>query len=383
MQPTSAVVGGFPRSGIRELIDLATATPGMVRLEVGEPDFVTAQHIIDAATADPSAGYTKYAPTSGFMALRRAIAARASRQWGRPVEPESVFVAAGGLGAATAALFSVADAHDRVLVPDPRWPNLMGLVAVGRLDPVGYVLRAENEFLPDLAELERQLAGGVKAVYINNPGNPTGAVFPRTLVQRIAELTAEHGAYLISDEVYDEMVYDGAHTPAALFDQGHVITIGSFSKTYAMTGWRVGYAIVDPAIVLLCEKVSEALSLMASSVSQRAAEAALSGPQDCVIEMRTAYRRRRDLVCGLLEGTDLLAAVPSGAFYALLDLRALGVPSHSLALELANREYVSTAPGSTFGETCEGMLRISLASAESDLRVGCERIVAFARRHLH
>lgn len=377
----STVVQSLPRSGIREIIDLASALPGVVRLEVGEPDSVTAAHIIDAAHTDAAAGYTKYTPTVGLMSLREAIAAHLSRRWRYKVGPENVFVAAGGLGAATAAILSIAEADDELLVPDPRWPNLMGLLAIARIRPVEYQLLAENNYLPDCAQLRSSLSPRLKAIYINSPSNPTGAVFPHEHVHAMAQLAAEQRAYLISDEVYDECVYEGQHTPAALFDQGHVITIGSFSKTYAMTGWRVGYAIAPPDVVASCAKVAESYSLVASSVSQRGAEAALKGSQESMEKMRRAFLGRRDLVVRLLQGSGLLVAVPQGAFYALLDMRRLGVPSRDLAIRLLQEESVATSPGSTFGNTCEGMLRISLASHEADLTRGCEGILRFVTRH--
>jgi aspartate/methionine/tyrosine aminotransferase len=169
--------------------------------------------------------------------------------------------------------------------------------------------------------------------------------------------------------------------PAARFDAERVITVSGVSKSYAMTGWRIGWAITNPELVALCGKIQEALVSCPPAISQAAAEAAVRGPQDVVEEMRAAYQRRRDLVREILEPVGLLPTIPEGAFYAMVDLRGAGIPSRDLSRMLLEEERVAAAPGSTFGDVAEGMVRISLATADDDLAEGCRRIVRFAERH--
>ncbi len=200
-------------------------------------------------------------------------------------------------------------------------------------------------------------------------------------MQALVELADKHDLWLIADEVYEELIFAGEHVPAASFDSERVITVSGVSKTYAMTGWRIGWAITNPELVALCGKVQEALVSCPPAPSQAAAEAALRGPQDMVEEMRAAYQRRRDLVREILEPVGLLPTIPEGAFYALVDLRGAGLSSRDLSRQLLEEEHVAAAPGSTFGDVAEGMVRISLATADEELAEGCRRIVRFAERH--
>jgi aspartate/methionine/tyrosine aminotransferase len=276
---------------------------------------------------------------------------------------------------------AIAEEGDEILIPDPGWPNYVAMIELARVVPVRYRLEPEQGYRPDLAAMEAQITPRTKAIIINNPSNPTGGVFDEATVRDLVALARKHDLWLISDEVYEDLIFAGEHVPAARFDSERVITISGVSKSYAMTGWRIGWAITNPDLVALCGKIQEALVSCPSAPSQAAAEAAVRGPQDVVEEMRVAYQRRRDLVRDIFLPLGMLPAVPEGAFYALVDLRAVGIPSRDLSRMLLEEERVAAAPGSTFGDVAEGMLRISLATADDDLREGCERIVRFARRH--
>jgi len=217
---------------------------------------------------------------------------------------------------------------------------------------------------------------------LTNPSNPTGVVFPAAMVEAIVRLAAAHDLYVIADEVYEALVFDGEHVPAVRFDEAErVIAVSGCSKTYAMTGWRLGWAITTPEIVGLAGKLMETVVSCAPSVSQRAGEAAIRGPQDYVEEMRLAYQRRCDIVRDTLQSAGLLPVVPTGAFYALVDVRGTGLSSRELSRALLDEERVAAAPGDTFGAEAEGMVRISLASSDEDVAEGCRRIVAFAERY--
>ncbi len=381
MKPMSRIAAALPRSGIREVMELAATLDGVIHLEVGEPSFTTPAHIIAAACADAHAGYTRYTPNTGLPSLRAAIAERYTARWGRPVDPGQVLVTAGGVNALAATLLALVEDDDEVLVPDPGWPNYVSALALARARPVAYVLRPERGYVPDPAEVAARITPRTKVLLLNTPANPTGAVFPPETVAALVRLATAHDLYVLSDEIYEELVFDGVHTPAARYGDERVVTISGVSKTYAMTGWRLGYAIAPPALVALCAAVQEPLVSCPAAISQRAAEAALRGPQGCVAAMRSAYERRRDLVCATLGPAGLLPATPQGAFYALVDLRALGRGSQDLARALLAEERVATAPGATFGPQAEGMVRISLAAEEVDLAEGCRRILAFVARH--
>jgi len=381
MKPRSALAQALPRSGIREVMDLARQMDDVIVLVVGEPSFNTPPHIIDAAAKAAHEGTTKYTPNSGLPGIRAAVAERYTKKFGRPVTPSEVLVTAGAVNALAAIVAAIAEEGDEILIPDPGWPNYVSMIGLARTKAVGYPLDAGHGYQPDLAAMEALITPRTKAIVINNPSNPTGAVFSEAMVKALVELARKHDLWLISDEVYEDLIFAGEHVPAARFDAERVITVSGVSKSYAMTGWRIGWAITNPELVALCGKIQEALVSCPSAVSQAAAEAAVRGPQDAVEEMRLAYQRRRDLVQEILEPFGLLPTVPQGAFYALVDLRQAGIPSRDLSRMLLEEERVAAAPGSTFGDVAEGMVRISLATADDDLAEGCRRIVRFADRH--
>jgi len=381
MKPRSALAQALPRSGIREVLDIARQMDDVIVLVVGEPSFITPAHIIDAAAAAAHAGTTKYTPNAGLPGIRAAVAERYTQKFGRPITPAEVLVTAGAVNALAAIIAAIAEEGDEILIPDPGWPNYVSMIGLARAVPVRYPLCPEDGYLPDVREIEERIRPQTKALIINNPSNPTGAVFPEETVRSLVELAKKHDLWLISDEIYEDLIFAGEHVPAARFDAERVITISGVSKSYAMTGWRIGWAITDPELVALCGKIQEALVSCPPAISQAAAEAAVRGPQDAVEEMRAAYQRRRDLVREILEPVGLLPTIPEGAFYAMVDLRGAGIPSRDLSRMLLEEERVAAAPGSTFGDVAEGMVRISLATADDDLAEGCRRIVRFAERH--
>ena len=382
MKPLSTLAASLPRSGIRAVMEIASQMEGVIHLEVGEPSFTTPSHIIDAAANDAHNGFTKYTSNFGLMSLRNAIAEHYTAFWGRSVEADQVLVTAGGINAIMSAINALVNDGDEALIPDPGWPNYVGVTMLARAVPVRYPLRPENGYLPDMDELEKRVTDRTKLLIMCNPSNPTGVVFPAEAVEALIEFARRRDIYVISDEIYEALVFEGAHTPASRFDvDGRVLTVSGFSKTYAMTGWRLGYLIATPELVRAAGKLMELLVSCASSVSQRAGQAAITGSQDCVDEMRAAYKHRRDLAQSVLEPAGLMPAIPHGAFYAMADLRATGLTSQELSRGLLEEERVATAPGDTFGAMAEGMIRLSLASSDADVTAGTEAIVRFAERH--
>lgn len=354
-------------------MDLAAGRDDVIHLEVGDPDFVTPGPIIDGALDAARQGFTKYTPNAGYMSLREALARKVREQYDLDVTADEVVVTSGAVTGLATAIFATVDPGDEVLVPDPGWPNYSTISLIVGATPVGYPLPRQAEYLPDFAALERLVSRRTKAIVVNSPGNPTGAVYPGSVTEELVKFASRHDLFLISDEVYEAIVFEGEHVPAARFDDdGRVITISGCSKTYAMTGWRIGYGVASPPIAALMAKLQEPLVSCASSVSQKAAEAALAMPQDVVAEMRDAYRQRRDIAMNLLDGH--IIGKPQGAFYALVDVSPLGSDSYAVAKLLLSETGVATAPGETFGELGAGTVRISLSIAPGLLAEGCRRI---------
>ena len=366
-----------PPSGIREIVNVVMARPGsdIIRLEVGEPDLPIEPHIVSAAqeAAARGVGYTQ---SFGIAPLREAIVERLRRVAGLSYSPDDIVIGQGGVQAMSVTFAALLDAGDEVLVPDPAWPNFAMTALLRGAVAVPYALPASNDFLPDLDQLRALITDRTRLVVVNSPSNPTGTVFPAELVASIIEIAAEHDLWVLSDEVYDELVFEGTMANAAQYDRERVVGIYSFSKTYSMTGWRVGYAACPRALAQLLGTLQEPMLSCISGVSQYAALAALEGPQDGIARKRDVYRARRDLVGALLREGGFEAVRPAGAFYQMVPL-APGTDSRRAALDLVEHG-VATAPGSAFGEVAGDQLRLSLAASETALRGGIERLVAWA-----
>jgi aspartate/methionine/tyrosine aminotransferase len=365
-----------PGSGIRKIMNMALTMEGVRHLEVGEPDFPSPPNVIEAACEAARSGYTKYTANAGIPSLREAITEKLLRVNGDEVSPERITVTNGAVSGLMASIMTVAQTGDDVLLPDPGWPNYTLMCRALGVHACFYPLRAKNGFLPDPEELVSLITPRTKAVVVNTPSNPTGAVFPEVVVRQIVEVADRHDLWIVSDEVYEQIIFEGSHVSPARFDEARrVIRAFSFSKTYAMTGWRIGYIVSPPGVTEVINKLQEALISCAGGVNQKAAEAALRGPQNYVAEMRSAYHRRRDLLVHILHGSDLLAAVPHGAFYAMLDVSSATEDTYEFARRLLLDEAVAVAPGETFGPSGRGLVRIALCAAEETIQRGVEAIV--------
>jgi len=368
--PTSAFA---PRaSGIREILDLVlTSSMDIDRLEIGEPGFSAPPHVAEAA-AIAARGDVRYTQSSGTLALRTALVDSLAARYGAAIDPGCVVVSQGGSQGIAAVFEALVQPGDEVLLPDPAWPNYESMTRIRGAVPVRYPLHPEAGFVPDPDEVLAMIGPTTRMVVLNSPGNPTGAVLPRAVVRRIVEGAAERGVMVVSDEVYDEIIFEGEPSAAHEFGD-NVVSVFSFSKTYAMTGWRVGYLVMPAWLATLVGHMQEALISCVSSVNQAAALAALTGPQDAVATMRDAYRDRRDLALRLLATADIRPLSPSGAFYLMVPLTP-GVSSRDAALELVGRG-VSFAPGSAFGSVASDQLRMSLASSPATIERGLGRFL--------
>jgi aspartate/methionine/tyrosine aminotransferase len=366
----------MPRSAIREIMALAAGRPNVIHLEVGEPDFSTPQHIIDAAFKAASAGWTKYSPNAGLPALRQQVAARASRHRGRqPVVAEQVVITTGAIGALYSALMAVIDAGDEVLIPDPGWPNYEAIVHLAGAKAVRYQERASRGFLPDAAEIADLITPRTKALLINTPGNPSGAVFPAGLMAEIAAIVRRTGIYLVSDEIYEDMVFESEHISAAAdAPADRVFIVSGFSKTYAMTGWRLGWLICPPSLSSIVAGLQEPVTSCASTIAQKAGEAALGGDQKSVAELREIFRRRRDIVVDVFGNTGVLPVTPQGAFYALIDIGSTCQLSLEFAKDFLVACNTAVVPGVTFGPSCDQYVRVAFTTSDEQLREGLQRL---------
>jgi aspartate/methionine/tyrosine aminotransferase len=370
----SGALGRLRRSGIREVMDLAARLDDVIHLELGEPDFPTPPHIVEAATRAVADGRVRYTLSRGTPALRELVSEKLARRNGISAGPHEVVVSSGGTTAVLVALMTLLDPGDGVLIPDPGWPSFeLGATLLGA-EPLRYRLNADDGHRPDLDEVAA-LAPRARVLVVNSPSNPTGAVLDRATLTELMSIAERHRLAVVSDEVYEDITFEREHVSAAALDhEAPVVTVFSFSKGYAMTGWRIGYAVATPTIVEAMVKAQEAVIACPSAVAQHAAQAALAGPYDGVLAMRDAYRERRDLAVAALRAAELEVVEPGGAFYAMVGVGAAGVDTFAFARRLLTEARVAVAPGETFGPAGAASVRLSLACDPAVLREGVARL---------
>jgi aspartate aminotransferase/aminotransferase len=380
-RPAAQRALSMPRSAIREIMALAAGRPEVIHLEVGDPDLDTPPHVSAALGAAALSGATHYAPNAGLPTLRAAVAARVTARTGREVAAERVVVTAGAVNALFASLLAVLDPGDEVLLPDPGWPNYESIAHLAGATCRHYPMPAARSFLPDPAEI-RALAGPrTKALLLNTPGNPTGAVFPAELMAGLADLARETGLYLVSDEIYEDMVFEGAHVSIGSLDLAdRAFLISGFSKSYAMTGWRLGWVVCPPGLSPVVAGLLEPVISCAPTMIQMAGEVALAGPQESVAKMAELFRRRRDVLAEVLGQSPLLPVLPHGAFYAFLDIGASGLGSLDFARAALAEAAVAVVPGISFGPSSDRFVRVALTVPEDTLREGLGRLKAMVER---
>jgi len=367
------------RSQIRVMFDLAEATDrDLVRLEVGEPDFDTPAHVVEAAAEAARDGATHYTPNAGLPETRRAISEAMAADYGVEHVVDEVVVTVGGMEALHLATLAVVGPGEDLLYPGPAWPNYetQALLADGR--PVEVPLSAADGYALAADGLVDRMGSDTAAVVLTTPSNPTGRVYDPDAIRAVVAAAADHDAHVIADEVYAGLTYDREPrgVAARTGHPDHVLTVGSCSKTYAMTGWRLGWLAGDRSVIDRVVTIRESTTACASSVAQYAAIAALTGPQAPFREMFDAFRRRRDYVVDRLAAMDgVTAPRPDGAFYAFLD-PDVAAESLPLATHLLSEHGVVLAPGSGFGAAGEGRLRLSFANSMERLEAGLDRLEA-------
>lgn len=380
MPELAAHVLTTPHSGIRRMAELAAGAPDAILLVGGDPNFTTPAHIIDGAAAAAHAGATGYAPSGGILPLREAIVEKVRARNGLAAAVEDVCVTTGGCGGLFTSLMLVLAPGDEVLIPDPGWSNYPAMAHVLHATAVGYPLDAAAGFALDPDALAARVTSRTRAIVVNSPGNPTGAVESAERLRAVLEIAERHDLWVISDECYDELIFEGEHvSTASLGHADRVVSVFTFSKSYAMTGWRVGYVVAPTAFTRQLTLHQEPVVSCASTVSQHGALAALRGPQDCVQAMATAYRERRDAAMAELDEYELGYVRPAGSFFLMADVSPAGLPSWELARRLLETARVAIVPGAAFGPGGEGFVRISLAAAPELVAEGSRRIARLVR----
>ncbi len=368
----------LPASGIRAMFALAEKYENTINLCIGEPGFATPQHIIDQGCWAWNHGYTKYVSNPGLPVLREAIADKLNRENGFHVGPENVIVTFGANQALFAALQVTLNPGDEVLVPNPCFSNYFGYIALAQAVAVPVPTYEKDHFHVKAEVLEKYITDKTRLLIINSPCNPTGSVTPKEDLMEIAELAKKHDLIVVADEPYEHILFDGNEhcsiaTLPGMFER--TITANGFSKTYAMTGWRIGYGVADPETIKAMTLVLASTTSNVTAAVQIAAVKALKGSQQCVADMNAEYWKRRDiLVKGLNETKGISCITPEGAFYAFANIKELGMTSKEVAIKILDEVQVVTTPGDAFGPAGEGYLRFSFAASEENIREALKRI---------
>ncbi len=355
----------------------------VIHLEIGEPDFPTPPHIVEAAKQALDEGWAHYGPTQGYPELREAVAEYICRSRGIRVGPEHVSIVPGGKPIIFFAILALVEPGDEVVYPNPGFPIYESMIRFMGAVPVPMPLIEERGFSVDLDRLRDSLNDRTRMVILNSPHNPTGGVIPRQDMEAIADMVRERDLMVFSDEMYSEIWYDQPPVSIAAFPgmQEKTILLDGFSKTYAMTGWRMGYGVMPTWLVEAVTKLMVNSNSCTASFTQRAGIAALRGPQDATRRMVAEFRRRRDAFCDGLNGLPgFRCARPGGAFYAYANIQGTGQTSKDLAGALLDEAGVACVEGTSFGDYGEGYIRFSYANSYENLTEAVERIRVFLSR---
>ncbi|MCS7241303.1 pyridoxal phosphate-dependent aminotransferase [Candidatus Caldatribacterium sp.] len=370
----------LPRSGIRELMGMALAMPQAIRLEMGEPHFPTPRAILEKLKDFFFQGEIRYTPTVGIPSLRAKIVEKLRREKHWNVSLDAVIVLPGSLFGTVTVFRTILEPGDEVLVPDPGFTNHFCQVLLCGGRTVHYHLRPENNYLPDFQEIRRSITSKTRAILVNSPSNPLGVVFPGDVLEEIGRLAEEYDLLVVSDEAYEKYVYKGKHLGLFQFvNPERLVTIFSFSKTYALTGWRVGYMVVPEKLAPHFAKVAEYLIACTSHLSQKAAEIALDLPDEEIQKMVDYYRENVEIASRILREGGFTFFEPQGGYYIWVDVREFGMPSLEFCKTFLQEKGVALAPGDTFGESGEGFVRISICRKREDVAEGVRRLVAWRR----
>jgi aspartate aminotransferase len=358
----------------------------VIQLQVGDPDFATPPAVLDVACKAMQEGLTHYGPSRGYPDLRSAAASKLTRDNQVSYNPETeILVTHGGIHAYYLAMHSILNPGDEVLIPDPTWATHANMATMLRGRVVHVPAPPENGFIPPIEAWEKALTPKTRVIVLNYPSNPTGAYPTREYLQKLQDFAAEYNLWVVSDEVYENLYYGEKPTSAGAFPgaRERTILVNSLSKTYAMTGWRVGYLAAPSKVIENALKAGQNSITCVAPFVQKAAAFALtdSGVQAAAAEMRAAYARRRDLVLRIAadyESKNVRVTPPMGAFYFFLDFRPLGVPSLEICERILEEAGVGLVPGSAFGKQGEGFVRMTIAASDETVEKGFRAIMEWA-----
>lgn len=377
-------VRSVPPSGIRRFFDIAATMDDVISLGIGEPDFVTPQPILQAGIHSLQQGETHYTSNSGILELRIALAAYLERLYGVSYDPnDNLLITVGVSEAMYLAMTATINPGDEVIIPEPCFVAYAPEVVFAGGTPVMVPTRVEEDFQVTGAVVEAAVTPRTRAILIGYPNNPTGAVMSRARLEEIAAVAARHDLLVISDEIYDRLVYGVEHVHFAALPgmRERTIVLGGLSKSHAMTGWRLGWAAAPRELLAAMRKVHQYTIMSAPTTAQHAAIEALTRGEEHVERMRAEYNRRRLLLVNGLNALGLTTFEPKGAFYAFPSIAASGMDENTFAEKLLQEERVAVVPGSAFGQSGAGFVRACYATAYEKLEEALERLHRFMARH--
>jgi len=377
-------VQAIPASGIRKYFDLLNSMEGVISLGVGEPDFVTPWHISEAGIYAVEKGYTMYTSNYGIIELREEIARHLRARYGLEYDPKNeILVTSGSSEALDLAMRAILDPGQEVIIPDPSYVAYMPYTILAGGTAVPVPTYVENDFKVRASDIDEKVTERTKAVLLGYPNNPTGTVLEKSDLEEIAGVVKNHDLMVISDDIYDRLVYDGEHTCLAALPgmRERTILVNGFSKAYAMTGWRIGYTAAPAHIIEAMMKVHQYVMMCAPIMGQMAALEALQNGEESVRKMVTEYDRRRRVIVEGLNDIGLACFEPKGAFYAFPSIESTGLSSDDFVEGLLTEEKVAVVPGSAFGECGEGYIRCCYAVALPDIEEALERMRRFAVKY--
>ncbi len=377
-------VAQTPPSGIRKFFDIAATMKDVISLGIGEPDFVTPDPILQAGRASLARGETAYTSNSGTIELRRALSKHLNKMYGVQYDPvDEIIITVGVSEALYLAMTAVLDPGDEVIIPEPCFVSYAPEVSFAGGVPVMVPTYVQNQFEVTAEDIEAAVTSKTKAIFLGYPNNPTGAVMSRARMKQIAAVAEEHDLLIISDEIYDQLVYGVEHTcvPSLPGMRDRTILLGGFSKNYAMTGWRIGYACANPDLLGAMRKVHQYTIMSAPTTAQAAAVVALEQGAEHVAKMRNEYDRRRRLLVNGFNTLGLDCFEPKGAFYTFPSIAASGMDSDKFAWTLLEEEEVAVVPGDAFGQSGAGFVRACYATSYEKIEEALNRLESFMKRH--
>ncbi|HEY3328510.1 MAG TPA: aminotransferase class I/II-fold pyridoxal phosphate-dependent enzyme [Capsulimonadaceae bacterium] len=384
MPQISHIARALPPSGIRKFFDLVVATQGVISLGVGEPDFVTPWSIREAAIYSIEKGQTTYTSNYGLIELRELIAEHLHGRYGLDYHPaDEILVTVGVSEGMDLAMRVIVDPGDEVIVPEPCYVSYKPCIELAGGVAVGIETTPAEKFLPTMEQLEAALSPRTKAILLGYPSNPTGAIMPRERLEQIVAFAERNDLFIVSDEIYDRLTYEGEHVSVASIPgaRDRTILLNGFSKAYAMTGWRIGYACAPRDVLGTMNKIHAYTALCTPITAQRAAIEALKSGEQAVRDMVDHYNRRRRLIVAGFSDLGLDCHLPQGAFYAFPSITSTGLTSEEFAEKLLFEEKVAVVPGNAFGAGGAGHIRCSYATAIDKIEIAIQRIGRFVNRH--